>query len=78
MVEALNLPKGSPGFGLLAVGSVIGVALVFQASSRLPAAYHGVSLFVLLPGLILVGSWGFTVRRHCMESRPITATRMFG
>lgn len=55
VIDAANTPTRAPGFWFAVLGFLIGVALVLQAWSRLPAFYHGISLLVLIPGFALVG-----------------------
>lgn len=55
VVQASNRAGRETGFGLTVLGFGIGLVLMLQASAKLPAFYHGISLFVLLPGLIFLG-----------------------
>lgn len=54
LISSFNRPNQQPAFFLLAVGFVIGIGVTLQASVKLPAVYHGLAMFVFLPGLLLM------------------------
>ncbi len=74
LVTALDSTTGNPSFLLLVLGFVFGVGLILQASSRLPAFYHGLALVVLLPGLLFLGpvTLGGAYRAVAMPSKQVT------
>jgi hypothetical protein len=74
IVSASNRADRIASFGLAVLGFIIGIALVLQASSRLPAFYHGLSMFVLLPLLVLIGPVGLApaYERAVMSAQDVT------
>lgn len=73
-VTAANKAGSNPSFGLVFLAFVIGVGLILQASARLPAFFHGISLFVLLPGLALLGPLSLTsvYEKVAMSGQEVT------
>jgi hypothetical protein len=74
IVSTSNRAGGSTAFGFAVLGFLIGLALVMQASCRLPAFYHGISLLVLLPGLTLFGPLALAPVYQSAVMSPQTVT----
>jgi hypothetical protein len=74
VVSASNRAGRTVGFGFWVLGFVLGFVLVLQASCRLPAFYHGISMFVLLPGLTLLGPLALAPAYEQAVMSPQTVT----
>lgn len=69
-----NSPSRAPSFWLISIGFLIGAGLIFQAWDKLPILYHGLALFVFMPGLILLAPWSLGPGYQRLATTPEAVT----
>lgn len=73
-ISTANRPSRATSFWLVFLGFVLGVGLMLQASKKLPTIYHGLALFIFMPGLMLLAPWALGPSFQRLVTTPQTVT----